>query len=81
MLGRSIVTSAGAALFVAAGGVASPAAPGPANGRIVFGTFGRLIATMRFGSMTEAAMGAPGLERSGSVSGGATVPRRTVILG
>jgi len=33
--------------FVAAGGVASPAAPGPANGRIVFGKFGRLIASMR----------------------------------
>src|SRR5262245_44182053 len=45
MLGRAIVVSALVGLVMAAGGVASPAATGPADGRIVFGTFGRLIVT------------------------------------
>ena len=45
MLVRSIITAAVVALVLAAGGVASPAAPEPANGRIVFGMFGRLIVT------------------------------------
>jgi len=45
MLGRSIVASMIVVLVVAGGGSASPAAPEPANGRIVFGTFGRLIVT------------------------------------
>jgi len=45
MLVRTIITAVVATLVLAAGGVASPAAIGSANGRIVFGTFGRLIAT------------------------------------
>src|SRR5215470_1357029 len=45
MLVRSIITAAVVALVLAAGGVASPAAPGPANGHLVFGMFGRLIVT------------------------------------
>ncbi|HEU5009429.1 MAG TPA: discoidin domain-containing protein [Gaiellaceae bacterium] len=45
MLARSLVASAVVVLVMAAGGIASPAASAPANGRIVFGTFGRLIST------------------------------------
>src|SRR5262245_13391411 len=50
MLVRSIITAAVVALVLAAGGIASPAALGPANGHIVFGSFGRLIVTNPDGS-------------------------------
>jgi len=45
MVGRTIVASLVVALVTAAGGIASPAATGQANGRIAFGMFGRLIVT------------------------------------
>jgi len=50
MLGRTMVASLVVALVTAAGGIASPAATGPASGRIVFGMFGRLIVTNPDGS-------------------------------
>lgn len=45
MFGRSLVAAVVVGLVMAAGGVASPAALGPANGRIVLGMLGRLIVT------------------------------------